>query len=131
MLPKSHLKIENNPELVREFKRAWWSSQYVQNRFIPYSYAKSGEIYGDFNPWPLHLSRSIILSPLELRGIENKETGSIEIISPIRSGRLAISCLLILVVAVGWVVVYLQTGLSWNFGPSIAMIAICIPLKSL
>ena len=91
----------------------------------------SGEIYGDFIPWPIHLSGSIILSLLELRGIENKETGSIEIISTIRSGRLAISYLPILVVAIGWVVVHLQTGLSWDLGPSIAMIAFGIPLISI
>ena len=131
MLSYTHLKIENNPELVRKFKKAWWSSQYVQDRFIPYSCAKRGEIYGDFSPWPLHLTRSMLLSPLELRGIENKETGSIEIISSIRSGRLAITYLPILVVAMGWVVVYLQTGLSWDLGPSIAMMAIGIPLISI
>lgn len=131
MLPKSHLKIENNPELVREFKKTWWSSQYVQDRFIPYSYAKSGEIYGDLNPTPLHLTRSILLSQLELRGIENKETGSIEIISSISIGRLAITYLPILVVAIGWVVVYLQTGLSQDLGPSIAMMAIGIPFISM
>ena len=73
----------------------------------------------------------MLLSPLELRGIENKETGSIEIISSIRSGRLAITYLPILVVAIGWVVVYLQTGLSWDLGPSIAMMAIGIPLISI
>ena len=130
MLSYTHLKIENNPELVRKFKKAW-CSQYVQDRFITYGYAKRGEIYGDFNPWPLHLTRSMLLSPLELRGIENKEIGSIEIITSIRSGRLAITYLPILVVAIGWVVVYLQTGLSWDLGPSIAMMAIGIPLISI
>jgi len=130
MLSYTHLKIENNPELVRKFKKAW-CSQYVQDRFITYGYAKRGEIYGDFNPWPLHLTRSMLLSPFELRGIENKETGSIEIISSIRSGRLAITYLPILIVAIGWVVVYLQTGLSWDLGPSIAMMAIGIPLISI
>jgi hypothetical protein len=50
----------------------------------------------------------MILSPLELHGIENKETGGIEIISSIRSGRLAITYLSILIVAIGWVVVDLQ-----------------------
>jgi hypothetical protein len=91
----------------------------------------SGEIYGDFIPWPINLSGSIVLSPLKLHGIENKETGSIEIISSIRSGRLAITYLPILIVAISWIVVDLQTESSWDLGPSIAMMAIGIPLISI
>ena len=47
---------------------------------VPYSYAKPGEIYGDFSPFSLHLDRSMA-SPLEVRGIE-QNPGSLTIPIP-------------------------------------------------
>ena len=51
ILTTTHLKIENKPELVQEFTKAWWGSQYVWGRFIPYSYAIREKIsfHGYFN----------------------------------------------------------------------------------
>ena len=55
MLTNTHLHIEDNALLVQTFKKVWWSSEHIQNRTVPYSYAKPREIYGDFSPFSLNL----------------------------------------------------------------------------
>jgi len=133
MLTTTHLHIEDNALLVQAFKKIWWSSEYIQNRMIPYSYAKPGEIYGDFSPFSLNLDRSMT-SPLEVRGIE-QNPGSLTITSSIHLGRLSLTLIPMAMVAGFFTYTSIQTGELWNLGPAIAIVllgllAICIVLFS-
>jgi len=133
MLTTTHLHIEDNALLVQAFKKIWWSSEHIQNRMVPYSYAKPGEIYGDFSPFSLNLDRSMT-SPLEVRGIE-QNPGSLTITSSIHLGRLSRTLSLMVMVASFFTYTSIQTGELWNLGPAIAIVllgllAICIVLFS-
>ena len=131
MLTTTHLHIKDNALLVKAFKKVWWSSQHVQNRMVPYSHTKPGEIYGDFNPYSLNLDRSMA-SPLEVRGIE-QNPGSLTITSSIHLGRLSLTLIPMVMVAGFFNYTSIQTGELWNLGPAIAIVllgllAICIVL---
>jgi len=133
MLTTTHLHIEDNALLVQAFKKIWWSSEHIQNRMVPYSYAKPGEIYGDFSPFSLNLDRSMT-SPLEVRGIE-QNPGSLTITSSIHLGRLSLTLIPMAMVAGFFTYTSIQTGELWNLGPAIAIVllgllAICIVLFS-
>jgi len=133
MLTTTHLHIEDNALLVQAFKKIWWSSEHIQNRMVPYSYAKPGEIYGDFSPFSLNLDRSMT-SPLEVRGIE-QNPGSLTITSSIHLGRLGLTLIPMAMVAGFFTYTSIQTGELWNLGPAIAIVllgllAICIVLFS-
>jgi len=133
MLTTTHLHIEDNALLVQAFKKIWWSSENIQNRMVPYSYAKPGEIYGDFSPFSLNLDRSMT-SPLEVRGIE-QNPGSLTITSSIHLGRLSLTLIPMAMVAGFFTYTSIQTGELWNLGPAIAIVllgllAICIVLFS-
>lgn len=133
MLTTTHLHIKDNASLVKAFKKIWWSSEHVQNRMVPYSYAKPGEIYGDFSPFSLNLDRSIA-SPLEVRGIE-QNPGSLTITSRVHLGRLSLTIIPMAMVAGFFTYTSIQTGELWNLGPAIAIVllgllAICIVLFS-
>jgi len=133
MLTTTHLHIKDNASLVKAFKKIWWSSEHVQNRMVPYSYAKPGEIYGDFSPFSLHLDRSMA-SPLEVRGIE-QNPGSLTITSRVHLGRLSLTIIPMAMVAGFFTYTSIQTGELWNLGPEIAIVllgllAICIVLFS-
>ena len=100
---------------------------------VPYSYAKPGEIYGDFSPFSLNLDRSMT-SPLEVRGIE-QNPGSLTITSSIHLGRLSLTLIPMVMVAGFFTYTSIQTGELWNLGPAIAIVllgllAICIVLFS-
>ena len=86
MLRTTHIKIQNNPKAVKDFKHAWWSNDLVQKTFVKYSYAEKGEIYGDYNP--NHRLAFHKPSMLEVRGIENKDKGDLEVISYVNKGRM-------------------------------------------
>ena len=120
MLTTTHLHIKDNASLVKAFKKIWWSSEHVQNRMVPYSYAKPGEIYGDFSPFSLNLDRSIA-SPLEVRGIE-QNSGSLTITSRIHLGRLSLTIIPMAMVAGFFTYTSIQTGELWNLGPAIAIV---------
>ena len=133
MLTKTHLHIEDNALLVQAFKKIWWSSEHIQNRMVPYSYAKPGEIYGDFSPFSLNLDRNMA-SPLEVRGIE-QNPGSLTITSSIHLGRLSLTLIPMAMVVGFFTYTSIQTGDLWNLGPAIAIVllgllAICIVLFS-
>jgi hypothetical protein len=133
MLTTTHLHIKDNASLVKAFKKIWWSSEHVQNMMVPYSYAKPGEIYGDFSPFSLHLDRSMA-SPLEVRGIE-QNPGSLTITSRVHLGRLSLTIIPMAMVAGFFTYTSIQTGELWNLGPAIAIVllgllAICIVLFS-
>jgi len=133
MLTTTHLHIEDNALLVQAFKKIWWSSEHIQNRMVPYSYAKPGEIYGDFSPFSLNLDRSMT-SPLEVRGIE-QNPGSLTITSSIHLSRLSLTLIPMAMVAGFFTYTSIQTGELWNLGPAIAIVllgllAICIVLFS-
>ena len=133
MLTTTHLHIKDNLSLVKAFKKIWWSSEQVQNRMVPYSYAMPEEIYGDFSPFSLHLDRSMA-SPLEVRGIE-QNPGSLTITSRVHLGRLSLTIIPMAMVAGFFTYTSIQTGELWNLGPAIAIVllgllAICIVLFS-
>ena len=133
MLNTTHLHIEENALLVQAFKKVWWSSQHIQNRMVPYSYAKPGEIYGDFNPYSLNLDRSMA-SPLEVRGKE-QSAGSLTITSRVHLGRLSLTLIPMGMIAGFFTYTSIETGELWNLGPAIAIVllgllAICIVLFS-
>ena len=100
---------------------------------VPYSYAKPGEIYGDFSPFSLYLDRSIT-SPLEVRGIE-QSPGSLKITSSVHLGKLSLTLIPMAMVAGFFTYTSIQTVELWNLGPAIAIVllglfAICLVLFS-
>lgn len=106
MLTTTHLHIKDNASLVKAFKKVWCSSEHIQNRMVPYSCAKPGEIYGDFSPFSLNLDRSIT-SPLEVRGIE-QNPDSLKITSSIHLSR--VSLIPMAIVAGFFTYTSIQTG---------------------
>ena len=124
MLNTTHLHIKDNAALVKAFKKVWWSSEHAQSRMVPYSYAKPGEIYGDFSPFSLNLDRSMA-SPLEVRGIE-QNPGSLTITSSVHLGRLSLTLFPMAMVAGFFTYTSIKTGEIWNLGPAIAIFLLCL-----
>ena len=120
MLTTTHLHIKGNAALVKAFKKVWWSSEQIQNRIVPCSYGKRGEIYVDFSPFSLSLDSSMA-SPLEVRGIE-KNLGSLTITSSVHLGRLSLTLFPMAIVAGFFTYTRIQTGELWNLGPAIAIV---------